>query len=367
MKPTPVFAWITGQTTNIGDSLLRRPYVAALVQIGPTELWVRRASADFLTGLDLPDGIRVTHSFFGWYARLLKSAASRRTVLALNAGEVRVRPAIAVLMFAMGVGVSFVRLRGGVAVWLGGTVPASGRTGLLAPYRWVARRTALQVWREAGPSVRIVPGEVAPDWAFATGSPRSDWAGGESRTSIAFVVRGDRDYPSAEWLSWARRLIATRSLIPIAVVQVEADRDIARRLANDLGGEVLSWDPGVSHAAQEKLVRELYQRCLVVVGDRLHGLVLGATEGAIPLGWVEASGGKIAAHFDAAGLEFVGKFEGKKFEDAPDLGADDLARLAGETAAGIEASRVQLAELTVRLAEVANPASSQNQKSAARV
>ncbi|GAA3895986.1 hypothetical protein GCM10022381_41860 [Leifsonia kafniensis] len=367
MKPPPVFAWITGETTNIGDSLLRRPYVAALSQIGPTELWVRRASADFLTGLDVPAGVRVTHSFLGWYARLLKSALSRRTVLALNAGEVRVRPAIAGLMFALGVGVSLVRLRGGIAVWLGGTVPASDRTELLAPYRWVARRTALQVWREAGPSVRIVPGEVAPDWAFATGSLRSDWAGEASRTSIAFVVRGDRDYPSAEWLSWARRLIATRSMLPIAVVQVEADRDVARRLANDLGGEVLNWDPGVSHAAQEKLVRELYQRCLIVIGDRLHGLVLGATEGAIPLGWVEASRGKIAAHFDAAGLEFVGKFEGKKFEDAPDLSAEDLTQLAQVTAAGIDANRVQLAELTVRLAQVANHVSSQNQNSAALV
>lgn len=366
MKPPPVFAWITGQATNIGDSLLRRPYVAALSQIGPTELWVRRASPDFLTGLDLPEGVRVTHSFFAWYARLVKSALSQRTVLALNAGEVRVRPAIAGLMFAMGVGVSLVRLRGGVAVWLGGTVPASGRTELLAPYRWVARRTALQVWREAGPSVSIVPGEVAPDWAFATGSRRSDWAGEASRTCIALVVRGDRDYPSAEWLSWVRRLIETRSLIPIAVVQVEADRDVARRLANDLGGEVLYWDPGVSHAEQEKLVRELYQRCLIVVGDRLHGLVLGATEGAIPLGWIEASRGKIAAHFDAAGLEFVGKFEGKKFEDAPDLSAEDLTQLARETAAGIEASQVQLAELTVRLTQVAH-GSSQHQNSAACV
>jgi len=366
MNQLPVFAWITGQATNIGDSLLRRPYAAALSDIGPTELWVRRASADFITGLGLPKHVRVSHSFVSWYSRLVKSALTRPTVLALNAGEVRVRPAIAALMLAMGVGVRIVRLRGGVALWVGGTVPASDRAGLLAPYRWVARNTALQVWREAGVIDRVAPGEVAPDWAFATGSPRSSWPSSASRTKVAFVIRGDREYPNAEWLKWAKRLIAANSLLPVAVVQVEADAEVARRLANDLGGEVLAWAPGVSHADQEKKVRDLYRHCVAVVGDRLHGLVLGATEGAVPIGWVESSRGKIAAHFDVAGLEFVGQYEGEKFTSAPDLSADDLKNLAEETAVGVEACRVQLAELAQRLAEVAH-GSSHNQSAAARV
>ena len=116
-QDVPVFAWITGERTNVGDSLLRRPYVAALRRIGRLELWIRTSTPDFLTGLSLDDDVVLTPGFAVWYARLLRSALRRRTVVVLNAGESRVEGSRALLLSALLVAGLVVRVRGGSSVW----------------------------------------------------------------------------------------------------------------------------------------------------------------------------------------------------------------------------------------------------------
>ena len=65
-------------------------------------------------------------------------------------------------------------------------------------------------------------------------------------------------------------------------------------------------------------MRETYSETRLVIGDRLHGLIVAATEGAVPLGWVESSTGKIRRHFNAAKMPFsVGEFEGAAASELP--------------------------------------------------
>jgi hypothetical protein len=91
--------------------------------------------------------------------------------------------------------------------------------------------------------------------------------------------------------------------------------------------------------AHERHLREVYRQCLIVVGDRLHGLIIGATEGAVPLGWVESSGGKIGRHFLAVGLYYPGEFEGASASSLPALDHPQIEKMRGELGRAVESAR----------------------------
>ncbi len=347
-QDVPVFAWITGERTNVGDSLLRRPYVAALRRIGRLELWIRTSTPDFLTGLGLEDDVVLTPGFAVWYARLLRSALRRRTVVVLNAGESRVEGSRALLLSALLVAGLVVRVRGGSSVWVGVGVPASGRRLLRIPYRLAGRIIDYVQWREAGSATTAAPRAVGADWAFVEGAPASAWS--PDRDLLGIVLRGDRPAPSAAWLSWIRTLCADHGLSPVVVVQVRQDDGRARELADALDATVVEWPTEATHAEQETRVREVYGRCRAVVGDRLHGLVIAATEGAVPLGWVESSRGKIRAHFDVARLPDAGRHEGRPAADLPRVTAAELTRQANLLAEAVSRVRSELRTLQDDLA-----------------
>ncbi|MGX1701062.1 polysaccharide pyruvyl transferase family protein [Microbacterium sp. NPDC055357] len=348
-SPAPaVFAWITGERTNLGDSLLRRPYIAALRRIGPTRLWVNRSERDFLSGLGL-DGSEVCFaSFPRWYGGLLASALRRRTILVLNAGEFRVHASRVALLIVLLLASVLVRIRGGSTVWIGVSVPPTPHRILGAPVRWAARYLDYLQWRDDVSRSTGGPRQVGPDWAFATGTPTPHWPSTD-RTRCAFVLRGDRAEPSAAWITWAKGFCGDHGLQPIAVVQVRQDELHARRLAAALGGEVFAWPPESSHAQHEDQLRALYRTCRVVIGDRLHGVVVGATEGAVPLGWVESSSGKIGRHLGVVGIDYAGEHEGRGGVDLPRVPVELTDRRASGLAEAIGGARMQLAGLTERL------------------
>ncbi|GMA30389.1 glycosyltransferase family 2 protein [Litorihabitans aurantiacus] len=73
------FVWATGQDDNIGDSLLRRPYVSAVSGGRGAAVWVREASPDFEAGLDLSPRDVLVRSWWAWYAMAFRGrcAAAR--------------------------------------------------------------------------------------------------------------------------------------------------------------------------------------------------------------------------------------------------------------------------------------------------
>lgn len=329
-RPKPVFAWSTGQDFNIGDSLLRRPYLQQLAGLGPVDAWVKGASAGYLTGLDTDHLARVSHDFRRWYGRLILSCLRRPTVVAFNAGEMRVIRSRAALVLTLGFAAALAKVRGGASVWIGASVQPTDDPLLRWIYRFVSRRLTYVRWREAGSQRTAVPREVGPDWGFATGTPTAQWP--RDRDTAAFALRGDRPEPSAAWIAWMRDVLARNGLRAVVVVQVDIDTDRAHQLAAQLGGEVVTWEAGVPHVEQEAKVRAAYRTARIAVGDRLHGLVVAATEGAVPIGWIECSRGKIGSHFDAAGLTYVGEHEGLGVEavlgDTEVLSPDRIDALA---------------------------------------
>jgi hypothetical protein len=329
LPPARVFAWITGQDFNVGDSLLRRPYLAALARIGPVDVWIRTASPSFCSGLNLMVARRVHRSFAGWYLAMLASIFRGRTVVALNAGEVRVSAARSLMTGLLVIAGRLARIRGGGLVWVGASVPDGGGA-LRLPYRLAAASARIVSWRDATPLKSFDLGTVGADWGFATGAAPETWR--VARPRLAIVMRGDRPEPSHEWLEWLRNTAVAAGLKPVVVVQVTTDSERARVLASTLQADLIDWPVDLDHSEQEKRVRAVYRESKMVVGDRLHGLIVGFTEGALPLGWVESSVGKIRSHFDAVGMRYVGRFEGEPIGSGFDSLKADLHGQEGRLA-----------------------------------
>lgn len=343
-SPTTVHVWATGQDDNIGDSLLRRGYLDALRGIGALNVWTGPASGGFLTGLGLQPHDSQEKSFAAWYWNAFKNAALTRTFIAMNAGEVPVSRKGAVRLAALAVLTAWCRLRGGGGIWVGAGVPNTHAT-LAIPYKAVATTSIFVRWRDRPSGSNVVDKGTAPDWAFMLGTEVSAWRPATDRRKLAVILRGDRPRPSDTWIAWVRTLAEVHGLQPTVVVQVRRDNELGAELAKALSGDLLAWTHE-DHAAQEAAVRQLYRESAVAIGDRLHGLIVAATEGAIPLGWVASSKGKISRHFKVVGLDWVGQHEGSNDSALPVLDHAQLSRYSDDLATAVTAARSNL-EATV--------------------
>ncbi len=294
-----VFAWLTGQDDNLGDSALRRGYADALRTRGDLVAYVADASPAYVSGLGLGLADRVSTSLGAWLTEALAAARRGPATLAINAGEFTFSGRYTLQMLRILPALWRFRRRGGAVVWLGAAVPGPrrGRTWL---FRRLFRAADLVRWRDARTSEVFAPAPAMPDWALAL-EPAGD--AGE-RGALGVSLRFDRPYPSEAWLRAVRELAARLGLEVVAVAQVARDTDYARRLAADLGGRAVPFGEE-THAEQEAVLRREYAAMRLILSDRLHALLIALSEGAVPLGLVEAATDKLARHFDALGMPWA--------------------------------------------------------------
>ncbi|MDF2916474.1 MAG: glycosyl transferase family 2 [Microbacterium sp.] len=324
LKPTRrVFVWATGQDDNIGDSLLRRAYIDHIRGRGNATVWVREGTPGFVSGLGLSASDRVVASWTLWLWSAAWSAIRSPSVIAVNAGEMTVSYRGAVKLALLAPVLVLARLRGGHAVWLGAGVPKGGAVVPAFLYRLAARASDAVGWRDAESLSTMRVGTIQPDWAFALGEPVSNWRRADERQLLTVVLRGDRPRPDDRWWSWVADVAKAKNLTPTLIVQVQRDREHVEHAARVCGFDVVSWGSD-EHRVQEALVRSYYSRSLVTVGDRLHGLIVAATEGSIPLGWVPSSRGKIGRHFATVGFSPAGEYEGESASQYPDVSTQNL-------------------------------------------
>lgn len=347
------FVWATGQDDNIGDSLLRRPYVRAVSGGRGANVWVRDASQDFEAGLGLSVDDTLVRSWWRWYAMATVGALRGRSTLAINAGEMRVSGRGAVkLAFLLPV-MALTRARSGRSVWVGAGVPVAGSTALVAVYRAAARLSSLAVWRDADTTAFMGTGRTGLDWAFGEGTEPARWAAPETRGLLTVALRGDRPFPDAAWWSYVVGLADHLGLELTSVVQVRRDEEYALEAAARFGATAVTWPRVLDHAEQEQRLRDVYARSLVTVSDRLHVLVTAATEGSIPLAWVPSSNGKSRRHFDAVDLLFVGEGEGRPAHRLPVLTRGDVATMTMLLRDRMRLARVEVARLRSAVAPLA--------------
>ncbi|WP_146066159.1 polysaccharide pyruvyl transferase family protein [Cryobacterium sp. Y82] len=296
-----IFASAMGQIDNVGDTVLRRAFLDALRGAGELQVFVGARSDFYLSGLGLHDEDRVYRTNAEWRREISRSTLREASVYAFNAGEMELQRAYALRYLRLAPHLALNRLRGGHAVHAGFGVRQ--KTGWRIPVAATLRLCDLVAWRDAYSRGTMGLGRIAPDWAFATGAEDADLlASTASRPLLAVSVRYNGRRPDDTWLAALRGLADTLELEIVTVSQIERDGPLAEELAVKLGGTALVWD-GPDHLAQEQKLRAVYQRSLLVVSDRLHAVVIGLSEGALPLVIADAAQSKAARTLDAVGIK----------------------------------------------------------------
>lgn len=293
-----VFAWLTGQHDNIGDSALRRAYADMLRTRGRLHVWAGDPNAGYVSGLRLEEG-ELIPTFGRWYRGFVRSVLRGRALFAFNAGEFVVTRGYLVGVLLLLPWIVLLRIRKGEVLWLGASIRLL-RKGFGWPFRLLAKLSTSVRWRDTRSSETMhVSADVMPDWAFAlAGSPAGK--PDRPRRYLAISLRGDRTPPGREWLDATAATAERLGLRPIVVTQVERDGSCGKTMAEYLGCEFIPWTHD-SHLEQERLVREVYADSRLIVSDRLHALIIAATEGAIPLSWTPEPTPKVAIHLDVVG------------------------------------------------------------------
>ncbi|MDJ0347976.1 polysaccharide pyruvyl transferase family protein [Cryobacterium sp. PH29-G1] len=296
-----IFASAMGQVDNVGDTVLRRAFLEALRGAGDLQVFVGGRADSYLSGLGLHDEDRVFRTSAEWRREISRSTLREASVYAFNAGEMELQRAYALRYLRLAPHLALNRLRGGHAVHAGFGVRE--KTGWRLPVAATLRLCDLVAWRDAYSRSAMGVGRIAPDWAFATGATDADLlASTPDRPLLAVSVRYNGRLPDDTWLTALRGLADTLGLDVVAVAQIERDGPLAEKLAAELGGTALVWD-GPDHFTQELKLREVYQRSLLVVSDRLHAAVIGLTEGALPLVIADSGHSKAARTLDAVGIK----------------------------------------------------------------
>lgn len=267
-------------------------------------------------------------------------AATARPVLAFNAGEINPRTghfpvptraaecaraldAGGTVIFA-GLGIKNVDKLQGVA------------------FDPVMREAPVMSWRDRGSRDGAGFGDFAPDWAYSEGAAVDEWAPAAGRPLIAVTMRFDRAWPGEEWLASVRAFAAATQTRIVTVAQVARDAPRAVHLARALGGEYVM-PSSMRHDVLDEYVRAVYRQSLAVISDRAHGLIIGATEGAHPIG-SGSDPNKISRLLTAVGLgDLVGRYD--QFDDFARRFETHLPTLAR----AVDAARVDIAGLTARI------------------
>lgn len=334
-----VFVQPSGQDDNLGDSALRVGLIRALRGEGRRlHLLLEGQSSDYLSAMPRDHSATLYDSRTPW---LDASKKVRGAVYAFNAGEIDPNPELPYPNATRLAEAKGVLGRGGVVIAAGigfkDTVSASR-----VAFDGALRDAAVVSWRDEPTRDAAGFGGVAPDWGFALGSDPSTWAAAGDRPLIAVTLRFDRPWPEDHWLSAVRSLADRTGSRIVTVAQVARDAPRAVRLAASLGGDYIV-APTTGHDDVDAYVRSVYGRSLAVVSDRAHALIIGATEGAYPVGSA-SDPQKIRRLLDVVGLAALTGDHNGLADRAEGL---DVALPA--LADGVRSGRESLAALTTRI------------------
>ncbi|MGC5172945.1 polysaccharide pyruvyl transferase family protein [Micromonospora sp. DT81.3] len=294
-----------GQTDNVGDTVLRRGFLDHLRTIAPLRVFVGGKPDSYISGLGLhSDDVAVRDN--GEWRSVVSRDLMKGGVYAFDTGEREVDRAFAKRYLKLAPLLVVNKVRGGTAVHLGVGVRES--TAWRKPIGAIVRLCDLVSWRDADSRAIMGFGSVSPDWAFALGSSAEVLRDADApRPRMAIAVRQSLDHAARdrlddEWVRKVRTLADRLALEPIVVAQIERDGPVTLDLAQRLGCEALTWLDD-DHARQEERLRGIYRESALVLTDRLHGAVIAATEGAIPIALSTGRMDKVTRTLTSVGID----------------------------------------------------------------
>lgn len=329
---------LSGQDDNLGDSALRDGLLRALRgRDRRFHVYVGDQSSDYMTGLPIDGSDTVYARRAEWLAA---GDAGVKPIHVFNAGEIN-PPAGQYPNKARTAELLAVHKAGGavIAAGIGIKTPSEASSLVFAP---AFRDAQIMSWRDTGSQEAAGFGDVNPDWAFSLGTPTNTWLDRDARPLLAITLRFDRAYPDAAWFDAVRALAKRTDTRIVTLAQVGRDAPRAIRVAAELGGEYLV-APSFSHAALDAHVRAIFQQSLAIISDRAHGLIIGASEGAFPIG-SGADPQKIVRLLSTVGLgSLVGSY------DELSTFAEQLDEQIPVLPVALDAARDRLDQLTLRI------------------
>jgi hypothetical protein len=289
---------------------------------GALHIFLADASPDFIEALSLGASDIVYRDMREWKKAALASALRGSTWFVDKPGEVLLTEDIYKGQRSLLPIIVAVRARGGKVLRLG-IGQRKANAALTPKFRRLYSLANAVAWRDPESARAFGIGQVMPDWGF---EPVSGATASAPRSALVLSYRGDRPILSESTRAAIATFAAERSLEIVVVTQVARDEERTSELAALLGASTLAWEPGVTHADQEARLRELFGRAAVVASDRLHVLIVGATEGAVPINLVDQPDVKVARHFDAIGYSDLSIV-------ATDVPSDAVVGLLAEQAA----------------------------------
>lgn len=294
----------TGQWENLGDVILRKYYSRVFRPAGEVHMFVEKAPKPFADAVS-EETDNVYHLSAEMYGPIRAALREKNAIFIANCGEIlttgwNLKYHLKCMVFSY-----LVRLRGGRAIMAG-----IGLRSKPSRLQWLIMRIALSpydlvAWRDPGSKEMLGRRDevLMPDWAFKEGGFDGD--DGQKRRDVLVVsLRGDRPRPSQKWLNAIKQFADSHRLRIVAITQVRRDLERSAWLASSLGGELFPWQENDFDQLEVDL-RTLYQNAAVTISDRLHVLILAATEGSIPVCLPEFSEGKIERHFASIGYSNV--------------------------------------------------------------
>nr|WP_296773614.1 hypothetical protein [Rhodococcus sp. (in: high G+C Gram-positive bacteria)] len=303
---------------DVFDSIGRRAYLDSLREYGDLVVWTGSSSPQHVSGLGLQSSDTATGSYRRWFTTAFVAAARGRARIAVDPYQ-----------------------RSSLHTWsLVSLVLLARARRSRALISGFGESTAVADATFGAFGDRLVDSAVSESqWSFRLGTSVSEWIA--SRPYAALALRGDRPPPSPAWIEWFEATTSTLGLTPAVVVHASEDYLSAQSLSHSLPGTYQAFFVS-DHADHERALREVYARSALLVSDRPSALILGATEGAVPIGWVESSIGEIGATFDALAMPWVGRWEGDAAERLPAIDDATLAESAARLAAVVHRERVRL-------------------------
>ncbi|WP_133241766.1 glycosyltransferase family 4 protein [Microbacterium sp. Gd 4-13] len=310
-----IFAVGRGQYENIGDVLLRRPLLDWVREAGRLHVYVGHSPDGYDAGLGLRSDDVVYRSFARWYLALLRAAVAGRADSVYKPGEVQLTLIGMKEHVVMLPAVALVRARGGRVARIG----AGARNFARLPRAIMWPSSALSNytrWRDDHTARYLGFGSSMPDLGYSDGLSddllrASAVAPSDDRDLLVVSLREDdevapRPYPDSAWIEGIREAAKRLGLRIAVATQVSVDDERTRRLAVDLDAhEIVDWPVLAGHLDQEQRLRALYRRARIVASDRLHVIIAGYTEGAVPVGLQLDDSLKISRHFDTIGVHDI--------------------------------------------------------------
>lgn len=300
-----IFVSAVAQTDNVGDVVIRRELVDWLRSSGRTvHVLTARMPPSYVDALDLAPG-ESCDSQRAWLEAFFRQCLRGRAVVCFPPGQQPMVPSRAAYLRALLHIVMAVcaRIRGGAALKVARSLEGESR-GLFFLERCLMRACDSYTLRDLrSPDLLGAPARTVPD--LGAGAPALATRPAlqpADRSRLAMSWRSDRPLPMLV-VQAVRAHAEQHGLELVLVTQVRRDGEAHERLAQELGCRHLDWPEGVSHSEQELRVAEEYAACRAVISNRLHGLVLGWNEGALPLGYSAPGDRKIWNHLGRLGLD----------------------------------------------------------------